>query len=58
MVVYNAIVQYRALISCSSGFEICNILRGEFVSPSQNPQPEGLGLRIYVPADSVAQLYR
>jgi len=41
--------QFRASISWSSGFEAREVLLGEVVSHSPNPQRGGLGLCIYDP---------
>jgi len=43
--------QYRSLISFSSGFETCEVLRGKVVSPSPNTQPGESGLRIHGPRE-------
>ena len=45
----DATAQYWALAFCSPGFEACDVLRGEVVSHSPNPQPGGTGLCIYEP---------
>jgi hypothetical protein len=39
------------------GFVTVIFFRGWIVGPAPNPQPGGPGLIIYIPGDSVAQLY-
>jgi len=53
MVVHDATAHYWVLAFCSSGFEACDILRGEVVSHSPNPQPGGTGLCMYVSAQKI-----
>jgi hypothetical protein len=45
VVVYGATAQYWVL--ASSGFETFDVLQGEAVSHSPNPQPGGQGLCVY-----------
>jgi len=40
---YVVTAQYRALTYCSSGFETCDVLQGELVSPSAYPNLEDQG---------------
>jgi hypothetical protein len=44
---YEATAQYWAFVFCSSGFEICNVLREAVIGPSPNPRAGGPGLCIY-----------
>ena len=48
--------QHQVLVSFSSGFDTCDVLRGKFVSPSHNIQPDGPGLSIHGSGEKMTQL--